>query len=277
MSNVGNGLDTQFWTDTWVANLPLNSRFSALFLLEKFKGCCVRERLEVSKTGQVIGPKWCWAHEPLSHQEMVEITELNNVISRVILSDSKDEWGWSSEHSNEFSVKEVKRLIQNNNMHTDLDKYEWNGWIPRKVNIFGWRMNLDRLSTRTTLARRNITMASVVCPLCGEKDETVQHIFGSCYISSVVWHLVSRWLPISPIYTFNISDLLRVHNHINRPAAMKKMVHAIILTVCWSLWKLRNDVVFSGKRVDISRLWVDIKTTSFLWIKHRAKMHALDN
>ncbi|XP_022014307.1 uncharacterized protein LOC110913795 [Helianthus annuus] len=166
--------------------------------------------------------------------------------------------------------------MQNSDIQSDVEKYEWNRWVPRKVNIFGWRMNLDRLPTRSALSKRNITLASLSCPLCGERDETVEHIFGSCYISSVIWHMVSRWLSIPPIYAFSISDLLRIHEHINWPKPMKKMVHAIILTTCWSLWKLRNDVVFSGIRVDISRLWADIKATSFLWIKNRAKMHTLD-
>ncbi|KAJ0908291.1 hypothetical protein HanRHA438_Chr07g0308781 [Helianthus annuus] len=56
---------------------------------------------------------------------------------------------------------------------------------------------------------------------------------------------------------------------------MKKMIQAIVLISCWSLWKQRNDVIFSSNRVDIPRLLAEIKSTSFLWVKNRAKMHSL--
>ncbi|KAJ0911011.1 putative RNA-directed DNA polymerase [Helianthus annuus] len=276
VSNIGNGWNTQFWTDSWVTGLPLKSRFSALFGLEKLKGCSVRDRLDVDENGLVNGPKWIWAREPSSDQELAELAELNVIISQVNITDSLDTWGWTTEHANEFSVKEIKTMIQNNDTSGNLNRFEWNRWVPRKVNIFGWRMNLDRLPTKAALARRNITMDSVTCPLCCERDETAEHIFGSCYVSSVIWHLVSRWLSIPPIYAFTISDLLQVHKHSTKTSRTKNMIHAIILTTCWHLWNLRNEVIFSGRRVDISRLLADIKAKSFLWIKHRAKISDLE-
>ncbi|XP_035840304.1 uncharacterized protein LOC118487510 [Helianthus annuus] len=178
--------------------------------------------------------------------------------------------------SGAFSVKSVKKLLSSSLQQHIPNSFVWNNWVPRKVNIFGWRLALDRLPTRVALAHRNINMASIRCPLCGDKDESTSHLFAECFVSSVVWEMVSSWLKIPPIYAFTSEDLLRVHQNITGPAAMKKMVQAIILTSCWSLWKQRNDTIFYGNRVDISRIFAEIKSTSFLWVKNRAKMYSLE-
>ncbi|KAJ0845145.1 putative reverse transcriptase zinc-binding domain-containing protein [Helianthus annuus] len=189
---------------------------------------------------------------------------------------SNDTWSWSSDPSGSFSVKSVKNLLARSiHQHSPIN-FEWNKWVPRKVNIFGWRLALDRLPTRVALAHRNINITSIRCPFCGDRDETASHLFAECFVSSVVWEMVSSWLKIPPIYAFTSDDLLRVHQDITGPAAMKKMVQAIVLSSCWSIWKQRNDTIFSGNRVDISRILAEIKTSSFLWIKSRAKMHSLE-
>ncbi|MFS7999230.1 hypothetical protein Hanom_Chr12g01163601 [Helianthus anomalus] len=118
-------------------------------------------------------------------------------------------------------------------------------------------------------------MSSICCPFCGDKDESATHLFAECAVSSIVWQMASSWINIPPIYAFTIEDLLRVHENITGTATIKKLAQAIVLISCWSLWKSRNDLIFTGTRVDISRLLAEIKSTSFLWVKHRAKMNLL--
>ncbi|KAJ0834798.1 putative reverse transcriptase zinc-binding domain-containing protein [Helianthus annuus] len=273
---VGSGSEVQFWTDVWASDIPFKMIFPSLYMLEKFKGCSVRERLLDMDTNNGYGVNWCWLRNPFSSQECTELSELSNILSQVSLSSSRDTWSWMSDPTGNFSVKSVKKLLSRCDQQTANSSFVWNNWVPRKVNIFGWRLGLDRLPTRMALAHRNINMVSVCCPLCRDKDESSFHLFAECYVSSVVWEMISSWLNIPPIYAFTIEDLLQVHQNISGPTALKKMVQAIVLTACWSIWKQRNETIFSSSRVDIPKILAEIKSASFLWIKNRAKMYSLD-
>ncbi|KAJ0923638.1 putative RNA-directed DNA polymerase [Helianthus annuus] len=273
---IGNGSDTQFWTDVWAVDIPLKVRFPLLYSLEKHKGCCVRDRLQKVPGENTNRITWGWLRYPSSLQELAELEALTNIVMQSSLSESKDVWSWASDPTGAFSVKSVKKLLNNSYNQPMVNNFEWNSWVPRKVNIFGWRTAIDRLPTRAALARRNISMASTCCPLCGEGEETIQHLLTECMVSSVTWQMVSGWIGIPPIYAFTTEDLFRVHKNLSGPPKMKKLVQAIIIISCWNIWKLRNNVIFSGNRVDVSRLLAEIKSTSFLWVRNRAKMQSLE-
>ncbi|XP_022003823.1 uncharacterized protein LOC110901295 [Helianthus annuus] len=219
---------------------------------------------------------WDWRRVPEDAAELAEQNDLINIGSLASLSQFGETWSWVPDPKGNFSVKSVKNLLHRSSPPIGECCFSWNNWVPRKVNIFGWRMALDRLPTRVALAHCNISMSSICCPFCCDKDESAYHLFAECAVSFIVWQMVSSWINIPPIYAFTIEDLLRVHEHIAGSVIVKKLIQAIVLISCWSLWKSRNDLIFSGTRVDISRLLAEIKSTSFLWVKHRAKMNLLD-
>nr|GEV37103.1 RNA-directed DNA polymerase, eukaryota [Tanacetum cinerariifolium] len=53
----------------------------------------------------------------------------------------------------------------------------WIKSIPIKINIFAWKLCLDRLPTRVNLAKRNVAVASLLCPLCDSGREDAAHLF----------------------------------------------------------------------------------------------------
>ncbi|KAJ0434609.1 hypothetical protein HanIR_Chr17g0883651 [Helianthus annuus] len=57
---------------------------------------------------------------------------------------------------------------------------------------------------------------------------------------------------------------------------MKQMVQGIVLVTCWGIWKCRNELVFSGKRVHIDQSFGEVQVMAFLWYKNRAKRSDLD-
>ncbi|MFS7895261.1 hypothetical protein Hanom_Chr00s002594g01701761 [Helianthus anomalus] len=56
----------------------------------------------------------------------------------------------------------------------------------------------------------------------------------------------------------------------------RRMIQLIVLTTCWEIWKARNDLIFSGKRIDIEKIFGEIQTSSYLWAKYRAKRSNLE-
>nr|XP_043638054.1 uncharacterized protein LOC122609060 [Erigeron canadensis] len=108
----------------------------------------------------------------------------------------------------EFSVKGVRSMIDKALLPYSLIATRWNKLIPRKVNILAWRILLDRLPTRCNLAKKDVDIPSVLCPLCSGSAETRDHLFGACEIASNIWHSISKWLQISSFSSFGPTDII---------------------------------------------------------------------
>nr|GEV77987.1 RNA-directed DNA polymerase, eukaryota, reverse transcriptase zinc-binding domain protein [Tanacetum cinerariifolium] len=60
-------------------------------------------------------------------------------------------------------------------------------FFPRMINVFMWRLALDRLPHRFNLSRRDFDIDSILCPLCSRAAETKDHLFSFCEIACDVW------------------------------------------------------------------------------------------
>nr|GEU69853.1 hypothetical protein [Tanacetum cinerariifolium] len=61
------------------------------------------------------------------------------------------------------------------------------------VNVFAWKLFLDRLPTRSNLARRNVSIPSLACPLCDHALKDSSHLFFGCFVAKDVQKLIFRW------------------------------------------------------------------------------------
>ncbi|XP_076939869.1 uncharacterized protein LOC143608822 [Bidens hawaiensis] len=172
--------------------------------------------------------------------------------------------------SREFSVASLKNKLIELTYFRPSYKFGWNNWVPNKVCILAWRSELERLPVLTELAKRNIGTNSVLCPVCGDLEETVEHCFVTCGLAQSVWQAISLWCKIPSIFAFSIRDLLAIYKYVKFPRKKTKMFHAICLVSFWCLWKVRNDIVFNGKMVSVVNLVGDIKALSYLWVKNRS-------
>ncbi|KAL4572863.1 hypothetical protein LXL04_019651 [Taraxacum kok-saghyz] len=70
-------------------------------------------------------------------------------------SNKLDVWRWTLDEEGEFSVGETRRWIDNKVLPSNLVPTRWCKVAPRKVNVFIWRLRLDRLPTRVRLRERD--------------------------------------------------------------------------------------------------------------------------
>nr|GFA30764.1 RNA-directed DNA polymerase, eukaryota [Tanacetum cinerariifolium] len=105
----------------------------------------------------------------------------------------EDRWFWDLNGDGVFRVKDVRILLD----EAFLPKMEvptrWIKSIPIKVNVFAWKLFLDRLPTRSNLARRNVLIPSLACPLCDLALEDSSHLFFGCFVAKDVQKLICRW------------------------------------------------------------------------------------
>ncbi|XP_021995848.1 uncharacterized protein LOC110893033 [Helianthus annuus] len=132
-----------------------------------------------------------------------------------------------------------------------------------------WRRNLDRLPTKVNLRRRNVDIPSVMCPLCGDYEETVDHLFTTCSVAIRVWTAFGTWCNIPPLFFFEFKDILEIHKLIKSDKKAEKIIYGLVIITCWCIWKSRNHTVFNQMKCSPVDIIGEIKSRGFAWVKNR--------
>ncbi|XP_035838867.1 uncharacterized protein LOC118486491 [Helianthus annuus] len=237
--------------------------------VEVVKICFVRDRLE----GEGL---WLWRHDPDSGVEGTEWLNLRAALAPVSLSDGPDNWIWLGSGSEEFSVAAIKKFIVSKKDFSGRFVMRWCRWVPQKCNIFAWRAEMYRIPTVDALANRGVVVIDDLCSFCSAGSDSVDHIFTLCPFALGLWEKISFWCRIKNFFIFSFRDLLEIHEQGTRSASDRLILHGIIISACWVLWKARNDIRFNGKRRNVEDLFSEVRVLSFFWLKHRAKKGLLD-
>ncbi|GJV38519.1 RNA-directed DNA polymerase, eukaryota, reverse transcriptase zinc-binding domain protein [Tanacetum coccineum] len=181
---IGNGASCRFWDDIWCGNQPFKLQFPRIYQLESVKDCFIADRIGISDWIAVF-----W-RPPRGGAETSQFNDLLSLFQDVVLSDSSDSWMWSVDASSGYTVASCRTLIDSNILDVAPKATRLNRLIPNKVNVFIWRLMLNKLPTRVNLDRRDIDVGSILCPICLEDIETVNHIFFSCNMAKDLWYMV---------------------------------------------------------------------------------------
>nr|GEX03911.1 hypothetical protein [Tanacetum cinerariifolium] len=104
---VGNGLNTLFWGDHWLEDLPLKHTFLRLYALNKYKQIIVVKKINNAFMVDTF------RRPPRGGAEEVQLSFLLSRLDGLILKNTLDCWVWSLEATGEFSLKSVHQLIAN--------------------------------------------------------------------------------------------------------------------------------------------------------------------
>ncbi|GJQ93532.1 RNA-directed DNA polymerase, eukaryota [Tanacetum coccineum] len=84
-----------------------------------------------------------------------EEEQLGFLLSRmdgIILTNISDRWVWSLKATGEFFVKFVRQLIDDSILPKEEVAIRWVKVMPIKINVFAWRLRLNKLPTRLNLS-----------------------------------------------------------------------------------------------------------------------------
>ncbi|GJU39610.1 putative reverse transcriptase domain-containing protein [Tanacetum coccineum] len=229
---VGCGSLTRFWKDIWIGNSPLFTRFSRLFRLDREKDCLVINHIS---NGQWA---WNWSRSILGVQSSSHLNNMIADISQVEFSEGMDKCIWSLSHDGSFTVGALRRLIDDHSLPSLDTKTIWDKTLPRKVNIFMWRLKLERLPHRLNISSRGIEIPEISCPSCNGNVESNDHIFFECTLANEIWKIIRRWCDGSfPLFDFNVhwmDWLLSWQVSKDR----KHRTYVIIMASLWFIWRI---------------------------------------
>ncbi|PWA72941.1 RNA-directed DNA polymerase, eukaryota, Reverse transcriptase zinc-binding domain protein [Artemisia annua] len=140
--SLGDGMNISFWDETWCGESPLKVLFPRVYALEGDKKSKVAHRINISDWNMVL------RRAPRGGVESSQLEDLNAVIQDITMSDNKDGWKWSLA-SNGFSIASARKFIDEHTLPCGLSCTRWNRVVPIKVNVFLWRLNMDKLPSMT--------------------------------------------------------------------------------------------------------------------------------
>ncbi|XP_076949470.1 uncharacterized protein LOC143622116 [Bidens hawaiensis] len=176
-----------------------------------------------------ISGNWDWCREPIGIAEVEEFRGLLQLCQGVKLRHGDDKVVWLGDEVGGFSVPNFKEKISRNAYSEPGFVFEWNRLVPRKVSFVAWWAALGRLSTRDTLIKRNIPVSSIVCPICSDLEESVEHIFISCGFAQSLWSVISLWCKVPTFLLFSFRDLLELHKFSEFSKDKAKVFQAVCL------------------------------------------------
>ncbi|KAJ9566895.1 hypothetical protein OSB04_002861 [Centaurea solstitialis] len=262
---VGSGVSTSFWKDTWVGGAPLADKFNRLWRLESEKDVSVAERW--ARVGEEWIGCWNWRREPRGR----EVGELNNLI--MLLQDWRpsdiacDKIKWNLFVDGNFSVKTLKDLFREKSeiLEDGMVKTRWSKLVPRKIAVHTWRVRSGRIPTREVLDKMGIELNSLLCTGCSEAIETADHALFSCKAVKNIWTAAAKWWRVDLSTTNSIFELLERAADSDKPRLWEEVSWAIIYLV----WSFRNRVVFDNYNRKLEDLFFEFQSKCYDWIARR--------
>ncbi|GKB85130.1 RNA-directed DNA polymerase, eukaryota, reverse transcriptase zinc-binding domain protein [Tanacetum coccineum] len=109
--------------------------------------------------------------------EKSQWNEMAQVLDTVILSSFSDRWRWTLNGNGCFSVSSTRKEIDKYLLAMSSSSTRWSKVLPINVNVFIWRMFLDKLLTRSNLSARGMDVPGVLCLVCDSEVESRNHLF----------------------------------------------------------------------------------------------------
>ncbi|XP_071694989.1 uncharacterized protein [Rutidosis leptorrhynchoides] len=272
---LGNGNNTKFWLEKWCGSETFSSQFRRLFMLDSNKNALVSERL--SSSNSHTSGTWNWVREPYG-RSLNELSELNNLLSSINLSENPDTWKWNLDNSGVFTTKSLSSILDNLKLEIPTSSFKTprNKLIPQKINIFIWRVILGRIPTRVELDKRNIDLDTILCPQCNSLVETIEHTLYQCTTFEAIWNLNLAWWNL-PTTTFSsLFDITLTDQTFTTSPLGKFIWQATKWTTIYMIWKNRNAKVFSKKDWCPATILSEIQAQTFSWISKISKKSSID-
>lgn len=183
---------------------------------------------------------------------------------------SEDSCKWLANPEGSFTVAAVWNWWMYSKGPTlSVTKVLWKNLAPPKVKFCGWLAWRGRLKTAAVLKNLGVLNeeSDALRLFCKSEEESVHHLLLFCPFAWKGWTDMMQWWGLVWVLPGSVEDLLLWWSGVKFNQIVLRMWRVVPLTVMWSLWKARNECLFSGKPVEWNELTELVKVRVALWSK----------
>lgn len=182
-------------------------------------------------------------------------------------TDLEDTHIWQFSNTGQYSTKSAYEAFFIGSTNFSLWERIWRSWAPGKCKFFMWTVAHKKCWTADRLARKGLPHP-IVCPLCDQAEETLDHLLVSCIFSRQVWFIVLQGFGLQDlapqVVELSIDDwLANISKRVSGQG--QKGLNSIIILGAWSLWNHRNHCVFDGINPSLSSIISVINEKLLQW------------
>ncbi|XP_071714977.1 uncharacterized protein [Rutidosis leptorrhynchoides] len=196
----------------------------------------------------------------------------------VLNTDKADSWSWALSNNGCFNCKSLSGFIDSKLLNNTavLAGTMRNNLVPKKVEVFIWRVRKGRIPVLAELDKRGIDLHSVRCPLCDNDIEGINHSLLNCERVWEIWLRVFDWWGVTRPTVVGLNDILEGNVGSFGKDPGKDIWQAALWTSVYLIWKNRNEKVFKNKCWSAPVALSEIQVKGFEWIAKRCKRKVID-
>lgn len=178
---------------------------------------------------------------------------------------------WKKEQTGVYSVRSAYRMLQEQKGKWSLQhnngiwKCLWKIKAPPKSLNLVWRALSGCLPTMSQLLQKHV-LVHERCPVCDQERETISHVFTRCQFARQCWQSLNIINQVDEDGDFCtwLQSILS-----NRNAKQK----AEIVTLCWAIWKARNELVWNKKVSMVNKVVAAAKEYLTQWKQAQGRVY----
>lgn len=249
---IGNGRTIRIWTDRWltsglsleeVAVQAIPEVFLSWVLADLYQG---NGRWDISCIIEFI--------PNVVYQEVI-----TSLPASLTVDPDVPMWGRTAH--GQFTTSSAYELLTEDLVVPTVDPlwrllWRWKG-APR-VRFFIWEVVQGGLMVNEKRVLNHLAVDDT-CPLCGSGRESVLHALRDCSVVRHVWSIVVPVSSSSRFFSLDLRDWIFWNMKGDTVTRDKeRWVQRFAISI-WSLWRMRNDVVFNHSQWDINQVhwWVN--------------------
>lgn len=145
-----------------------------------------------------------------------------------------------------ISIRKIYWTMIGERPHVGWNKMLYHNAAPSKFVFISWLLLHRGLATCDYLQKIGI-MVDTECCLCGQEDESLEHLFFSCQYSGELWEQLTSWCKVARRRQSWDLEKLYLIQQCRSKSSKQTMYRSVVTVTVYLVWKERNARRMKGE------------------------------